>query len=151
MSTFTSGETFGEEPEPPSWVSPVQGEIGRAYTVDALAYDQTMRDWRTHDGIDVLAKKGELVRSASSGTVKSVGDDDLYGTTVIIDHGDGISSVYSGLAAEPPVCVGDKVKAGEVIGSVGDTALCEIGQESHVHIAMTRDGKSVDPTEYLPK
>lgn len=147
VSTWKSSETYEQ---PASWVWPVKGEIERRYSVETLAYDVTMKDWRTHDGVDVLADKGTVVRAASDGTVESITQDDLYGTTVTIDHGNGLKSTYSNLADKPTVKQGDSVGAGDVIGSVGDTALCEVGQGSHVHIAMSKDGNSVDPTKYLP-
>jgi len=147
VSTWKSEGSY-EAPE--AWVWPVRGEIERDYSVEALAYDVTMRDWRTHDGVDVVAEQGEVVRAAAAGTVESIENDDLYGTTVVIDHGDGLKSSYSNLADTPTVSVGDSVNAGDVIGSVGSTALCEIGQGSHVHIAMSKDGESVNPADYLP-
>ena len=137
--------------EPETWKWPVSGEIERKYTVDALAYDVTMADWRTHDGVDILAQQGEGVIAAADGTVGSGKQDDLYGTTVVIDHGAGIKTTYSNLAETPTVAQGDKVKCGDVIGSVGKTALCEIGQGSHMHFAMSKDGASVDPMNYLPE
>ena len=147
VSTWKSSETYEQ---PAAWVWPVKGEIERQYAVETLAYDVTMKDWRTHDGVDVLADKGTVVRAASDGTVESITQDDLYGTTVTIDHGNGLKSTYSNLADKPTVKQGDSVGAGDVIGSVGATALCEVGQGSHVHIAMSKDGNSVDPTKYLP-
>lgn len=139
-----------EWPEQTVWRWPVSGEIERGYSVEALSYDVTMADWRTHDGIDILAPQGEVVVAASDGEVVSVTQDDLYGTTVVIDHGEGIKTTYSNLADTPTVAAGDMVKGGDVIGSVGKTALCEIGQGSHMHFAMSRDGASIDPTVYLP-
>ena len=148
VATWESGNEFAE---PASWVWPVQGEVERGYSVDALAYDVTMADWRTHDGVDVAAEAGALVRAAADGTVESIEQDDLYGTTVTIAHGGGIKTVYSNLAETPTVKVGDEVSAGDVIGSVGETAICEIGEPAHVHFAMSKDGRSLDPAEYLPK
>lgn len=136
--------------EPASWIWPVIGDVERGYTVDALAYDVTMADWRTHDGVDILAQQGEVVCAAADGEVESIEQDDLYGTTVVISHGNGIKTVYSNLADTPTVSVGDTVKSGAVIGSVGKTAICEIGQGSHIHFAMSKDGQSVDPMNYLP-
>ena len=131
-------------------VWPVQGELERLHDVQTLHYDVTLRDWRTHAGIDILAPLGETVRAAMSGTVQSVVEDGLYGTVVTIDHGDGTQAVYANLAALPAVATGDYVSAGDVIGAVGDTALCEIGQGTHLHFAMMLDGASVNPLDYLP-
>ena len=144
---YTEGEEY---PETKAWVRPVEGEVGREYSIDALKYDVTMDDWRTHEGLDITAAQGSTVGAMSDGEVLSVKNDELYGTTVTIDHGNGMKSVYSNLAATPTVAGGDIVKAGDVIGSVGDTALCEIGEPSRLHIAMSRNSASVDPLEYLP-
>lgn len=132
------------------FIWPLSGEIENGYSMTALVYNRTMRDWRTHDGVDLAAELGAQVKSAGSGTVSDVYEDDLYGTTVVIDHGAGLVSTYSNLASVPTVAAGDSVITGQVIGSVGDTALCEIGEVTHLHFAMSLDGESIDPTEYLP-
>ena len=134
----------------PAYIWPVQGELERAHSMDSLAYDVTMRDWRTHEGIDITAALGTAVTAAHSGTVSAVEADDLYGTVVTIDHGDGSSTVYANLADTPTVSVGEWVDSGSIIGSVGTTALCEIGQGTHLHFAIFVDGQSVDPLSYLP-
>lgn len=85
------------------------------------------------------------------GTVEQVCQDDLMGTTVVIDHGDGLQSAYSNLAAVPTVSVGDTVSTGSVIGSVGETALAEHNRAAHLHLEMLRDGVAVDPAQYLPQ
>ena len=131
-------------------VWPVEGELERLYDVDHLHYDVTMRDWRTHDGVDILAPLGQTVCAAMPGVVRFVQDDGFYGTFVTVDHGDGTCAVYANLASMPAVSVGDWVQAGDVIGAVGTTALCEIGQGTHLHFAVYLDGESVDPLDYLP-
>jgi murein DD-endopeptidase MepM/ murein hydrolase activator NlpD len=129
---------------------PVEGAVERVFDVDRLHYDVTMRDWRTHDGLDILAPLGQTVRAARTGVVRYVQEDGFYGSFVTVDHGDGTMAVYANLAAIPAVSVGDWVNAGDVIGAVGDTALCEIGQGTHLHFAMFLDGEAVDPMDYLP-
>ena len=84
------------------------------------------------------------------GVVRFVQDDSFYGTFVTVDRGDGTCAVYANLASMPAVSVGDWVQAGDVIGAVGTTALCEIGQGTHLHFAVYLDGESVDPLDYLP-
>ena len=132
------------------FIWPVTGAVETDYSMAALVYDVTMRDWRTHDGLDLAADKGAQVRAAANGTVTAVYNDDRYGTTVVIEHANGLTSTYSSLAETPTVAAGDRVGVGEVIGAVGDTALCEIGETSHLHFAMTLNGESVDPKEYMP-
>lgn len=65
------------------YVWPVDGAVLRPYAMTALTYDETMSDWRTHDGIDIEAKYGAVVSAMASGTVTKVYYDDLYGTTVV--------------------------------------------------------------------
>ena len=136
--------------EEPITLWPVQGEIERLHDVESLHYDVTLRDWRTHEGVDILAPLGETVCAAHSGVVSDVREDALYGTSVTVDHGDGTSALYANLASLPAVETGDWVNAGDAIGAVGTTALCEIGQGTHLHFAMYLDGQGVDPLDYLP-
>lgn len=146
-------ETAAQEETAPAadfFVMPVAGTVENGYSMDSLAYDRTMRDWRTHDGIDFACALGDNVKAVSGGTVTRVYSDDLYGTTVEIDHGSGLKSSCSNLASVPTVAEGDMVSPGQVIGSVGDTALCETGEVTHLHFSMSLDGESVDPGEYLP-
>ncbi|UOO38813.1 M23 family metallopeptidase [Oscillospiraceae bacterium CM] len=132
-----------------SW--PVVGDIDVGYSVDDLLYDKTMADWRTHNGIDIDSQIGTKVLAVADGTVVDVKLDDLLGTTVIIDHGNGLKSIYANLAKTPVVKKGDKVAMGAVLGAVGDTAIGESSQPSHLHFAMLKDGNPTNPLEYLPK
>ncbi len=134
----------------PVYAWPVEGQIERYHDANVLTYDATMRDWRTHEGIDIMAPLGETVTAAHAGSVESVKQDDLFGTVVTVAHGDGGRTVYANLAEMPAVSVGDWVEPGDVIGAVGATALGEIGQGTHLHFAVTVDGVNVNPLDYLP-
>ena len=148
-----------EEPEPEAkpvfsetvegYVWPVRGDIEVPYSIETLRYDATMADWRTHDGMDISAPVGTEVIASAGGTVVGVKSDDLYGTTVELDHANGIHTIYANLASEPPVSEGDVVTMGQTIGSVGQTALAEVNEVPHLHFAMTSDGHSADPAAYL--
>lgn len=130
---------------------PVNGAVLASFSVEALAYDETMRDWRTHEGIDLSAAVGTRVLAAAAGTVCGIYEDELMGTTVVIDHGEGLTSVYANLHAQPPVELDEKVYTGDVIGAVGDTAPAESGRGPHLHFAMYQDEAPVDPEMYLPE
>ena len=137
--------------ESPLYVWPLEGELERSHQLESLSYDVTLRDWRTHDGIDIAAPLGASVAASRAGSVCAIEQDSLYGTVVSIDHGDGMLSIYANLAELPAVELGAWVEPGDTIGSVGTTALCEVGQGTHLHFAMSLNGESVDPTEYLPE
>lgn len=129
---------------------PVNGAVIASFSVETLLYDETMLDWRTHEGLDLAASVGTRVLATAAGTVSEVYDDDLMGTTVVIDHGEGLVSVYSNLTSVPSVSEGDSVYTGDIIGSVGDTAAAESGRAPHLHFAMYKDDVPVDPEDYLP-
>jgi len=129
---------------------PVQGEVSRDFSLEVFAYDDTMGDWRTHNGLDIAAELGAPVSACAKGTVTEIRDDPLMGKTVVIEHKSGYASVYSNLNASLNVQEGTEVEAGSVIGTVGTTAAAESAAEPHLHFELQECGVSVDPTYYLP-
>lgn len=129
-------------------VSPLKGQVLTAFSVDQLVYNPTLEDWRIHDGLDIAAEEGTSVLAASSGTVLSVKDDALMGTTVTLEHDGGYQTTYASLQAGPAVKAGDSVSAGQIIGAVG-TAPVEAARGPHLHFSVEKDGDAVDPEEYL--
>lgn len=130
---------------------PVKGAVLSGHSVETLAYDETMGDWRTHAGVDIAATLGTQVVAAAKGTVIDVSFDELMGSTVTIEHTGGLESKYCNLAAKPTVAVGDEVETGSVIGAVGDTAAMEGAKPSHLHFELSKNSETVDPLEYLPE
>ena len=129
--------------------SPVDGRVIKPYAMDCLIYSKTLNQWMTHSGVDIAAQKGSEVRAVAAGTVEWVTDDDLLGTCVLIDHGSGFKTLYCGLEKEPPVHDGDAVPARGLIGLLGDTAISECADESHLHFEVLKDGLPVDPVGYV--
>lgn len=130
-------------------VEPVQGDVLTAFSMDELVYNETLADWRTHNGVDIAAKPGTTVLAACSGSVFSVEEDALMGTTVVLEHAGGYQTTYANLQKAPNVEVGDSVTAGQIIGAVGSTAAAEAAQSSHLHFSVSKDGKIVDPCTFL--
>ena len=87
----------------------------------------------------------------SAGTVSEVYEDGLMGTTVVLDHGNGLITTYCNLAGSPAVQAGQTVEAGEIIGAVGGSAIAESSLEPHLHLEASLNGQVVDPREYLPQ
>ena len=145
-------EVFDETPATvdPTYAWPLQGEVARFHDPETLHYDETLGDWRTHQGIDILAPLGETATAAHAGRVESVLRHDLLGTVVVVSHEDGFTTVYANLEENPAVNPGDWVEAGSVIGTVGSSALSEVSEESHLHFAVRLNGVDRDPLEYLP-
>jgi murein DD-endopeptidase MepM/ murein hydrolase activator NlpD len=137
--------------QPTGYKMPVAGTIDKDYSMDALVYDVTLGDWRTHNGIDIAAEVGTPVTAAADGVVSKVYLDDAMGNTVIVSHEDGMTSVYGNLS--PEICVeeGQSVKGGDVLGTVGASALSESSQNPHLHFEMIYEGTPVNPMDILPK
>ena len=129
--------------------SPVSGQTVAAYAMDSLAYNETTRDWRVHNGIDIAAEAGTQVSAAADGTVYTVYEDDTMGTTVVIRHDDGYVTKYACLDTEVSVVPGDSVTLGQAIGTVGQTALLESALSPHVHFSVTHNDNLMDPAEFL--
>ena len=141
--------TAPTEKKPLKTMSPVSGESIFGYSMEALSYNQTTRDWRVHNGVDLAAEAGAEVKAAADGQVYTVFEDDAMGTTVVIEHTDGYTTQYSSLMPDPPVSEGQKVKAGDIIGCVGNTAAAESSMGPHLHFSVSKDGKVIDPAEYV--
>jgi murein DD-endopeptidase MepM/ murein hydrolase activator NlpD len=98
-----------------------------------------------HNGVDFSADTGTLIMSTANGTVRSAEYANAYGNRVIIDHGSGFSTSYNQME-KYIVEGGQKVKKGEVIGYVGSTGL---STGPHLHYEVMKDGKYVDPADYI--
>ena len=129
--------------------APVAGQTVAAYAMDCLSYNETTRDWRVHNGVDIAAEEGTEVCAAADGTVYTTYEDDSMGMTVVIRHDGGYTTTYSSLAEELKVSAGDTVKLGQAIGCVGSTALIETASGPHVHFSVTYRDEQMDPAEFL--
>lgn len=138
-----------EEEKDPEFASPVEGEIIREFAKENLVYSPTLDEWITHNGIDVAAEKTTVVKASADGTVSSIKNDPRYGLTVVIQHANGFSSVYSNLLTAEFIEEGETVKQGQTIATVGNTATFEIADESHLHFEILKDNVQVDPELYL--
>lgn len=128
---------------------PVDGSVIRVFAMNSLIYSETLKQWMTHSGVDIAAKKGDEVYSVLDGTVENVYTDDMLGVTVVLRHKNGLISVYSSLKEEPPVKTGDAVSERQVIGHIGDTALGECAERSHLHFELHYGGSPIDPESII--
>ncbi|MCX7885407.1 MAG: M23 family metallopeptidase [Caloramator sp.] len=142
---------------------PVVGEIVKKFDKENLQFSNTMQQWETHEGIDIACDLGSEVKASANGKVVDIVDDNTlmpgikagYGLKIIIDHGNGLRTVYCNLDSDIKVKKGDTVKKGQVIGVVGDTAVREsvAVEGSHLHfIVLKKSGKdyiTVDPQDFL--
>lgn len=143
-----SSQTCAEpsEPQPSSGFSlelPVSGAAITPFSGDMLVKNETLCDWRTHNGIDIRAEAGEAVRAASDGTVTAVRNDPMWGNVVEVTSGEYVMT-YAGLSADILVKMDQSIRAGEQLGSVGEVP-CELSMEPHLHFDVRSNGEYVDP------
>ena len=147
-TTDKSGTTAPKPEEqniPQAMVRPLNGEVINIFSDGELVKSKTLNVWKTHDGVDIAGAPDEKVKSMTSGIVKSVSEDQLLGVCVVIDHGNGLEGYYCSLSKDVPVAAGQKVSAGTVIGTVGNTAESEVSENSHLHFAVKKNGEWIDP------
>jgi len=151
-NTEAQNTKTNKEPEPvpdPTFIIPVEGEILKEFAKDKLVYSLTLKEWVTHNGIDIAAEKTTVVKASAEGTVKSIKNDPRYGITVVIEHVNGFTSVYSNLLTAEFVTEGESVKQGQTVGTVGNTATFEIADDPHLHFEILKDNEYVDPSLYI--
>lgn len=144
-------DTEKETPSPDEnddFIMPVQGEIIADYSGSVPVKSKTMGDWRVHSGIDIKAEKGTAVVAPMGGKIIKASYDRLTGNTVTIEHGKGIESTIYNLESIS-VSEGDKVKSGDKIGTVGQSAVLEMSEEPHVHFEIRKDNKTTNPKNYI--
>ena len=125
---------------------PVNGEIIKEYAMDKLVYSKTLEMWNVHPGIDISAPIGTQVLSASDGKVTNILNDDFYGNTLIIED-DTYVYKYSNLDDDINIEIGNNVKKGDIIGSIGISAKGELQDESHLHFEVLKDNSLVNPLD----
>ncbi len=135
----------------PDFALPVGGKLTKDHDPDVQTFSGTMNDYRVHLGLDIATSLGEPVLASADGTVTEIWEDALMGHCVAVSHGGDSVTVYKNLAAERPegIEAGTKVKCGQTIAYVGDSAMTELADEPHLHFEMTVGGLQVDPMDYF--
>lgn len=132
------------------YVLPMNGAtVAKDYSASELQFNDTLKQWEIHKAIDFLAGEDKSVVAVADGTISKVYTNYLEGTVVEITHKDGIVSIYKSLAKEVDVSVGAKVNAGDRIGQVDETMAQEANTGAHLHFEMQKNGKKIDPNNYL--
>lgn len=113
-------------------------------------HNKTLGAYYEHGGVDFAASAGASVLAVESGVVESIYKDDLLlGTEIVLDHGDGLKTVYRFVTEADGLKVGDKVTKGQVIACVAEANGNEYKDGAHLHFEVRKDGKTVDPAVYL--
>ena len=151
-STLPEGSSDGENEQvsglPDGMVAPIEAvSVSNAY---GFYYNPTLNSYYEHKGVDFIAEAGTNVLAVEDGMVESIYKEDmLLGTQITVKHDNGLKSVYRFVNELDTLSVGDKVEKGEVIATVAEATGDEYKDGAHLHFAMEKDGKNVDPTQYL--
>ncbi len=125
------------------YVWPTAGKAGSGF---GQRWHPILKYWRPHNGVDIGGQHGQPIWAAHTGIVIVSAFGKGYGNYVVLDHGDGTTSIYAHMAYRL-VEVDDAVFVGEEIGRVGSTGL---STGPHLHFEIREDGVPVDPLKYLP-
>ncbi len=137
------------KPDPIVFACPVKDvNIGRDYTMDSLVWHMTLGHYAVNPAIIFLGDEGADVFAAYGGTVEQVSYDAYFGNKIVINHDDGLKTIYYSLN-DVSVTESQKVTKGQKIGTMGTTATGEIADGPHVHFEVTKSGAVVDPYNYL--
>ena len=142
----------------PANSAPAGDPINLAYPLGSLAesmdpwgwrYSNARAAWRMHTGVDLAAATGTPVQAALAGRVLLVGSVSGYGTTVLLDHGNGLETLYAHLS-RVDVREGDWLEQAGQLGAVG---MSGAASGPHLHFELRRRGaqlQAIDPTPHLP-
>ena len=151
-----SSDTNGEGNTNDEQVSGLpEGMVSPLETVTVLNdygfyHNTTLNAYYEHSGVDFSATAGTNVLAVESGVVESVYKDDiLLGTEIVINHGNGLKSVYCYVTEIEGLKAGDDVEKGQVIATVAEANGKEYKDGAHLHFEILKEGKSVDPATYL--
>ena len=146
-NTETQEQSTIPEPivKPLEFAYPVEGEITKPYSIDNLIYSETLQEWVIHKGIDIKAPRTTVVKASEEGKITSIKNDPRYGLSVIVEHRDGYTTIYSNLLTAEFVSEGEQVSKGQTLGTVGNSAVFEIADEPHLHFEMLKDNENIDP------
>jgi murein DD-endopeptidase MepM/ murein hydrolase activator NlpD len=134
-----------------SMAVPVLGRTVLEYAMDKMVYSKTLEEYRAHPGIDIESEIGQAVTASADGTVVSIYNDDRFGMTVVVEHGNNFKSIYSNLSNDVAVLPNQLISKGELLGYVGNTARIEAIEQPHIHFEVHYMGKPVDPERFLSK
>ena len=124
---------------------PVAGQGSRVSSTYGVRHDPFTGRLARHTGLDIPAPHGTPILASGGGRVVSAGYKGAYGRAVVIDHGDGLSTLY-GHASKLLVRAGDVVMPNQQIALVGSTGR---STGPHLHFEVIRHGVRVEPRQYL--
>lgn len=136
-----------DESQTTSFTLPLNTAILAPFSGDKLVENRTLKEWRTHNGIDLQAEPGDIIKAACDGTVSAISFDPLWGTTVEVRSNEH-TFTYCGLSEELSIKLNDHIKLGDHIGTIGEIP-CEAAEGVHLHFAVQYNNEYIDPFSLL--
>lgn len=143
-SDISSISTVVESVENSKHILPVSGKIVQEFSKDAVVYYESLGVWKTHPAIDIACSENAPVYSVLPGKVVGIYQDDIFGTSVVIE-GEVYTAIYSSLDKKVLVSIGKIVEEGEKIGQAS-TNPAEQNHGIHLHFELMKDGEYVNPS-----
>ena len=148
-------DTVGGETSNEPVINTPEGMIMPLETVSVVNdygfyHNKTLNNYYEHKGVDFTAEVGTDVLAADDGVVESIYRDDvLTGTEIVINHGEGVKTLYRFVEVADNLAVGAEVTRGQVIATVAEATGEEYKDGAHLHFEVKKNGESVDPATYL--
>lgn len=124
------------------------GSVIKDY-VETMVFNSTLNKYTVHLAMDFSASAGSDVVCVYDGVIESITSNYLTGTTIVIDHGNDLKTVYNSLESSETISVGQTLKKGDIIGQVVNTNLTEYNDGAHLHFEVMEKGENVNPLNYL--
>ena len=133
-----------------NFILPVKsGVCTKEFTEVGVVFNKTLGIYTGHMGMDITADEGAEVLAVFAGRVSSIETSYLTGTTVVIDHGNGLKTVYNSIEVNENLSVGDELDQGDVIGVVSTNNRQEYKDGAHLHFEVEENGTRVSPAKYF--
>lgn len=133
-----------------SAVWPIEGDVLLDYSMDSTIYFPTLEQYRCNPAMVIGGAVNDKVVAMAKGTITDVRENEETGCTVVEDLGDGYTAIY-GQLKELNAQKGDTIEAGQVLGYVSEPTKYYSTEGSNVYFQLQKNGKAVDPKEYLPE
>ena len=127
---------------------PLDGKILLPYSMNATIYFPTLDQYQYNPAMVIQGNINDKVVFIAKGKIKDITTNEETGCTVTQDLGDGYTAIY-GQLKELTFDKGDDVECGQVVGYVSEPTKYYSVEGSNLYFAMEKDGKPIDPTEYL--
>jgi len=132
----------------PNFIMPVIGEISEVFSGDSMIFNNAMGDWRTHNGIDIIADADSEVLAAADGTIKSIYTN-YMGNVVVITHSNGYETLYACLKSTDGLEVGQEILQGDVISTLSEIPEGENTKKPHLHFELSNNDTPINPFDII--